>query len=145
MSAGKAPTITAKGQDELAGLLERHRVQRLVTSDYDLYGAIEAISPEISVTHTWAAISRAGPQRKKALPSVLERSANGHYLVVRPSAPMIYNLSPTPDEVLGAAVARGLNVTPVETLHDAHGEWAWLYALGAAKVGADSEPRGVAE
>ncbi len=58
---------------------------------------------------------------------------------------MIYNLSPTPDDVLETAAAGGLVATPVETLRDARGEWAWLYALGAAKVGADSDPQGVAE
>jgi len=145
VNAGEAPTITAKGQSELAALLTRHDIQQLVTSDYDLYGAIETLQPEINVTHTWAAISRAGPQRKEALPAVLERSAGGHYLVVRPSAPMIYNLSPTPDDVLETAAAEGLNATPVETLSDARGEWAWLYTLRAAKVGADSEPQGVVE
>ena len=143
VNAGEAPSITAAGQVQLADLLKRNQVSHLVTSDYDHYGVLETLKITASFTHTWAAISRAGPKRKEALPDVLKQALNGHYLVTKPSAPMIYNLTPKPDDVTATAKSLGLRATLVDTLNFKGNEWAWLYTLRAAKVGADLDSEGV--
>ena len=85
--AAQAHTFTAGGQAALAELLREHGVTRLVVTDYELYGALEQLVPEIEVVHGWGAVSR----KDRSKEGLRAASAGGHYLSVTASQPMIYN------------------------------------------------------
>lgn len=103
----ETPTFTERGQRALVELLRAEGVERLVASDYELYGMIEIRAPEIAVTHGWGATSH---QRAAVLPALLEQAAGGHLLVVKASAPMVYNLRPSRPQLVSAAQALGLEI-----------------------------------
>lgn len=120
-------TFTRAGQEELVGMLREAKVRRLVTSDYEVYGTIEALAPEIETVHTWGAISRGGVDRA----AILGLAAGGHYLALRPTAPMIYTWSPGPRDVARLAEGAPWTATEVGRLTDAEGAWATLYRVEA--------------
>ena len=112
VSTVRSPTFTEAGQQALVEALRAAGVTRLVTSDYEVYGMLDARAPEIAITHTWAAVSHGDRD-------VLPLASGGWYLEVRASAPMIYNWRPK-------AVPGG---TVVAELSDAFGVWARLWKL----------------
>lgn len=130
----RAPTFTEHGQAALVDLLRQHGVQRLWTSDYDLYGVFEVRAPELDVAHAWGAVSRAA-DRGALTRQILMVARGGHWLLVRPSAPMIYNHHPRPADVVREGAAGGLLVTEEGRLEDAFGPWAWLLRVESSPPG----------
>lgn len=125
LSTVRAPTFTEAGQAALVDALTDAGVTRLVASDYELYGMLEARAPKLAVTHTWGALSRG--ERDHA--AILRLARGGHYLAVRASAPMIYNWSPDAKKVERAAEAAGVRATIVTQLGDRDGTWATLWRI----------------
>lgn len=123
-----AVAVTAAGQGELLAMLREHRVHRLWTSDYDLYGVFEVLAPELELAHAWGAASVAR-DRTALLEDLLRAAAGGHYLVVEPSATRIYDLSPSPGQVERAAGVAGVTAMPVASLESDGGVRATLYAV----------------
>lgn len=122
----RVPTFTRDGQAALRRMLEDAGVRRLAVCDYESYGLLEVIAPEVEAVHGWGAASR---RRGGVLPALLELARGGHFLVVRASAPMIYNLAPDPPTLARAAAALGLRVREAGRLPDGA---AVLYAVEAA-------------
>lgn len=118
-------TFRESGQAALLDMLAVAQVERLVTSDYEVYGMVDIRAPRIEVLHTWAAFSRKVREPWR----VLQIARGGHYLSLRPTAPMIYNWSPSPDQVRTAAVAAGVQVTQVAELRDDDVVWASLWRV----------------
>jgi hypothetical protein len=118
-------TFRESGQEALLAMLADAKVQRLVTSDYEVYGMIDVRAPWIATTHTWAAFSRKVPTPA----GVLRLARGAHYLSLRPTAPMIYNWSPNPAQVVQAATSVGVKVREVGQLSDDAGVWASLWAV----------------
>ena len=118
LSTIAVPTFTAAGQQALVELLRAHHVQHLTACDYELYGLIELIAPDIEVTHAWGAASR---EHGAILPDLLRRAAGasaegGHLIVLQPSAPMIYNLRPSGGQLKALGAELGLEVEEVGRL-----------------------------
>lgn len=126
----QAPMLRRSGQEQLGQLLERCDARPLWTSDYELYGALEVVRPGWPVRHAWGDVSRRFGEREQALEALLQGAVGGSYLVVRPSAPMIYNLSPSPAQLAEAAQRAGVTVTRCGGLADTRGEWATVYQIG---------------
>ncbi|MCB9743243.1 MAG: hypothetical protein H6740_11635 [Alphaproteobacteria bacterium] len=129
LATAKVPHFREAGQIELVDMLERNGVRRLLTSDYDLYGMLDLRAPELELVHTWGMVSQRFAQRDAALVDILRAAQGEHYLVVRPSARMIYNLSPSERTLLQAAAAADLGIERVEALEDADGPWAELWRV----------------
>lgn len=125
LSSAPQSTFRESGQRAIVTLLEQNHVERLVTSDYEVYGMIDVRAPKVEITHTWAAFSR----KVKEPWRVLSLARGGHYLALRPTTPMIYNWSPTPDQVRAAAVQAGVTVTGVGELRDGAAVWASLWQV----------------
>ena len=87
---------------------------------------LEVHLPGVHISHAWGDVSRRG---QEALPDLLKAAKGGHYLTVRPSAPMIYNLRPSAEQLDEIAAELGIEIEHVAALHDARGSWAELYAL----------------
>jgi len=137
-------TFTAKGQSDIISMVERNNVERLWSSDYDLYGVLDIRLPSIEVKNVWGDVShRRGGHReggvtvkvcdisghncpRAALQDLLRSARGGHYITVRPSAPMIYNLNPNMHDLQHAAGAVGVNIEVVDYLEDTEGRWAQL-------------------
>ncbi|MSQ02243.1 MAG: hypothetical protein EXR71_10205 [Myxococcales bacterium] len=83
----RAHSFTTDGQLALTELLRENGVQRLVVANYELYGLLEQLVPEVEVVHGWGAVSR----KDKDLGGLRAIGQGGHYLWVRPSAPFIYD------------------------------------------------------
>ena len=83
------PTWTASGQADLQQMLRKAEVERLVVSDYESYGLLEVLLPEVQIEHAWGAASREHGDELGL--SILDHAAGGHLLVVKASAPMIYS------------------------------------------------------
>ncbi len=118
-------TFRESGQVELLGLLRAKGVTRLVTSDYEAYGMLDIRAPEIAFVHTWPAFSRKVREPWR----VLGLARGGHYLSLRPTAPMIYNWSPTPAQVAAAARTAGVKAVEVGELQDNGEPWASLWRV----------------
>lgn len=118
-------TFTEVGQQELLAALAASGCPRLVTSDYEIYGMLEARAPTLPVTHTWAAVANG----ERDGTGILRLAAGGCYLSVRPTAPMIYDWHPASEEVARAAAAAGLTVHPVGALTEGGETWAAIYAV----------------
>jgi hypothetical protein len=123
------PLVTDEGQEGLERMLREHGVRRVWTTDYTLYGMLEVRMPELESIHAWAAVANRLGERQSLLADLLPQARGGHYLVVRPTDPLIYNLAPTEDEMGAAAQALGIPLRRVALLEDAHGPWARLYEV----------------
>ncbi len=122
-----SPLFARSGQEAIVALLREHDVRRLVACDYELYGMLEVLAPEVRVEHGWGAMSRQpNADRGDLLPPLLRRAEGAHYLVVKPTAPMIYNLAPGRAAVQKAAAEAGLRA---EVLGALPGDRAVLYAI----------------
>lgn len=111
VDAARAHTFSAHGQSALVDLLRANSVSRLVVTDYELYGVLEQLAPEIEVTHGWGAVSR----KDRSIEGLRAVAAGGHYLSVAASQPMIYNWR-----------AEGVGVQ-VGAVSDGSMNWAELY------------------
>ena len=129
------PLFLETNQSELDAMLRNQHVETVWTSDYELYGLLETRLPDLEVFHAWGAVSRRPMERKELLQQILRSAENNHYLAIRPSAPLIYNLFPTAEAVQAAAQTQGLSARVVQSLSDNNGPWAELY-----KVTRDPQP-----
>jgi len=120
------PTFPERGQADLVSLLRGAGVRRLVLADYESYGMLELLVPEIRVEHAWPAVARQGPG---ALPQVLERAQGAWFLELHASQPMGYNLRPSARQLQAAADQAGLVLTRVGALP---GDAAVLYRVDRA-------------
>ncbi len=123
------PLVTDEGQEGLEQMLREHGVHRVWTTDYTLYGMLEVRMPGLEATHAWAAVANRLGERQAFLADLLPKARGGHYLVVRPTDPLIYNLTPTEDEMGAAAQALGIPLRRVALLEDSLGPWARLYEV----------------
>ena len=114
-------TFTERGQQAIVDLLRRNDVHRLVACSYELTGVLELRAPDIEVEHGWGAASRL---RGAALGPLLRRASGAYFMVVRASAPMIYDLSPNATDLGAAAAEQGLGVAEVDRI-----DGAVLYAV----------------
>ena len=121
------PTFTEDGQQAIVAMLRDNGVQKLVASDYELYGMIEIRAPEVEAIHGWGATSH---QRGAVLPALLRQAAGGHFLVVRASAPMVYNLRPSAGQLTSLGRELGLEVEAVASLPE---KAATLYRVSGAE------------
>lgn len=122
-------SFTKTGQLKLQNLIQDADVKHLWASDYDLYGQLEMRLPQTQVTHVWGEVSRRESSPSESLDALLQAASGDHYLVVRKSAPMIYNLSPTPKDLEKAAERTGLRIDEIGFIDDDLGKWARLYAI----------------
>ena len=120
--AVQTPSFSKTSQEKLVDILRQNSVQKLVTMDYEIYGVLEVLTPEIDVLHGWAAISH---ERKKALPYLLKEASGGHLMVLKSSAAMIYNLQPTRQQLEMEAKPLGLQLTLLEESPPN----IWLYSV----------------
>ncbi len=125
-----APTFSRQGQASLVQMLREQGVRELWTSDYDLYGVFEVLMPRLKVRHAWGAVST-GRRRDDLTLGILRAARGGHWLIVRPTAPMIYNLHPSTSRVVSLAADIGMQVREVARLQDERGTWARLLEVGA--------------
>ena len=106
-------TFTADGQQALAEMIAGAGVRRLVVTDYEMYGLLEQLAPNVEVVHAWGAVAR-GERQIEALRATV---GPDHYLRIRASAPLMYNW-------------RADDVGPrVAELSDGHANWAELYRV----------------
>ena len=119
------PHFLTSGQQQLAEMVEKAGTDRLHACDYDLYGMLEPLMPQVEVVHAWGDVSRRFGTREDALDDWVASAAGDHLLVVRRSAPMIYNLTPSPQEL----DERG--AIEIARLEDEQGAWAVLYDVPA--------------
>jgi hypothetical protein len=133
MKTISVPTWTRAGQSQLQELITESKVERLVVSDYESYGLLEILCPDVEIEHAWGLASRAhGDPLSEA---ILTHAVGGHLLIVRPSAPMIYNWprqalkDPSRDRKRLHALAQELDIQLEETgtLED---ESAVLFRVG---------------
>jgi 4-amino-4-deoxy-L-arabinose transferase-like glycosyltransferase len=147
ISTSPIHTFTVRGQSSLVELVERNNVERLWSSDYDLYGVLDILLPTVDTNNAWGDIShRRGGHRvdgqtvkvcdiaghdcpRAALQDLLSSARGAHYLIVRPSAPMIYNLKPNIHDLQHAASAAGVELLIVDYLEDESGRWAELISI----------------
>lgn len=122
------PVVTSAGQEALVRLLGAHGVWRLVACDYELYGTLEVLAPEIEVTHAWGARAQGGDP-DALLEGMLAAARGGHLLLVRPAAPLRYNYNPGDGQVRRAAARRGWSVELAGQLERDGETWARLYAV----------------
>jgi hypothetical protein len=120
----KVPTFTAQGQAEIVSLLREHHVKQLIVADYESYGMLEVLAPDVEIVHVWPAVT-AG-----ATPLQVLQAARGRYfLSVRASMPMIYNWNPSAATLRPAAEAAGVQLTRVGGLGEGKQERAALYKV----------------
>lgn len=122
------PQFVRSGQADLVTLLRRNGVESVVACDYDAYGMLDILAPEIHVTHGWGAASHTR-DRDLALEQLLHGASGSHLLILRPSAPMIYTVAPSEPKLQTISEALGLDVVLVDALEDADGPWARLYRV----------------
>lgn len=123
LSTISVPTFTAAGQAALVEMVRGAGVERLTLCNYEAMGVFELMIPEIAVQNAWGAASRA---EADLLPHLLRVAVGGHLLIVRSSAPMIYDRHPRAADLRRAAESEGLTVEPVAALPDGAAE---LYAI----------------
>ncbi|MDP6933805.1 MAG: glycosyltransferase family 39 protein, partial [Myxococcota bacterium] len=115
LSSIEVPTFASSSQHRLVSWLRSHGVKQLVACDYELYGLLELLAPEIRVRHGWGAASW---KRGEALAGLVSVAEGGHFIELRSSAPMIYNLAPGENSLMQAAGSLGLEVTVVDRLDE---------------------------
>ncbi|MBM4369517.1 MAG: hypothetical protein FJ102_25110 [Deltaproteobacteria bacterium] len=113
VGTARSALFRTSGQAALFDLCRDHDVRRLVTTSYELYGLIEQGCPGVEVVHGWGAVAR----KEKDLDALRRVASGGHYLVVKGSAPFVYDWRP---EGLGE---------PVAALSDGRVVWAELYRI----------------
>jgi len=123
------PLFLEANQSRLDSMLQSQHIETVWTSDYELYGLLETRLPNLDAIHTWGAVSRSPTERDTLLKQILRSAAGSHYLAVRPSEPLIYNLFPSQEAVFATANSLDLSARVVETLSDNKGPWATLYEL----------------
>jgi hypothetical protein len=121
------PTVLERGQDAIVEMLRSEDADRVLVVDYDLYGALDVLAPEIDFVHGWGAMS-ASDDRRGTMADLL-RTEPSWWLVVRPSAPTIYSYSPSEIDRTRIAEAAGVSLTEVAALKDATGPYATLYRV----------------
>ena len=92
-------TFTRSGQAALAALVRGAGVQRLTVCDYEAMGALDPLLEGVTVEHAWGAASRRPFEPAvdaRFAEALLAHAAGGHLLLLRASAPMVYNLGPEP-------------------------------------------------
>ena len=132
-----APMFSERGQREVAEVLRANHVRRVLTTDYDVYGALDMRLTDVEIVHGWGALSRPG-DRVAVLEELLLEVQGGHYLALRPAAPTIYSLQP------GAPTLRRLNrvqLTLIDHRADARGTWLSLYSVAASNGEGDQKTR----
>ena len=120
------PTFTRQGQADLKAMIQGAGVRHLAACDYEAYGLLEILLPEIETTHLWAAASRG---RAGLLEGWLRAAEGGHLLTLQSSAPMIYDARPEEAELQRVAAGLGLEVSRVGGLPE---DRAVLYAVRSA-------------
>ncbi len=106
-------TFTRDGQEALAEMIREAAVRRLVVTDYEMYGLLETLVPEVEVVHGWGAVAR----HERDLPALRATVGADAYLRVRASAPLVYNW-------------RADGVGPrIAALSDGRENWAELYRV----------------
>lgn len=119
------PTFTTSGQEKLLEMLENADIQELYVADYESYGTLELLLPGLPITQLWPAV--AGGRRG---PAILQQARGAHLLVLRASAPMIYNWNPSPAVLEKEARSAGVPVERVDSLRCGDQECAWLWRVG---------------
>lgn len=126
------PSVRTSGQAAIVGLLRDQGVDRLMVCDYDLYGALDALAPDVVVTNGWGAMSRSD-DRDATLAGLLARGAGGWYLAVEPSAKRIYEYDPGDKRIIELGRSAGLRVERVGAVSDPRaGVWARLFRVWPA-------------
>jgi hypothetical protein len=110
LRSAPAPTLSTSGQAELVRLLDENNVSRVVLCDYEASGALELLRPGLRFENAWGAASRGEPGLVERM---VGAAAGDHLLVLRASAPLIYNRAPSPRQVEAAAAAQGLRAERV--------------------------------
>ena len=106
------PTFGWSKQKKIIETLQKHNVQTVITMDYEIYGVVEMLDPDIKIIHTWGAISHEGYQ---ALPQILHMAKGSHLLVCESSMPMIYNLHPPKALLLSKARELSLHIQLIDS------------------------------
>jgi hypothetical protein len=122
-------SFTQQGQQSMKDLVQNAGVTQLWASDYDLSGLLEVHLPQVQVRHIWGELSTRKRSRPESLQRLLQAATGAHYLVTRPSAPMIYNLRPSAIQLQTAADALKLELVEVGFLQDEQGKWAQLFSI----------------
>ncbi len=124
----RARSFTEDGQAQLVDLLGRHADAPVLTTDYEVHGALEARGGGAPLVHAWPAIARGS--HPETLLAAWYAGGGRRYLSVRASAPMIYDWSPADGDVARVTAAAGLQATKLDVLNDEEGRpWATLWAL----------------
>jgi hypothetical protein len=126
LDAAPGPMVSARGQREVAALLRAAGAQRVVLCDYEAWGSLDPLVPEVELRHAWPAAATGAPGLSAAL---LGEAQGGHLLTLRASAPFIYNWSAEGPALEAAAAELGLRVRPVGALP---GRRAALWAVERA-------------
>ncbi len=119
LRSAPAPTLSTSGQAELVRLLDENHVSRVVLCDYEASGALELLRPGLQFENAWGAASRGEPGLVERL---VGAAAGDHLLVLRASAPLIYNRAPSPRQVEATAAAQGLRAERVGGLSGGRAE-----------------------
>jgi hypothetical protein len=127
----RTPTFMQRGQAELGALLRAHAddCPRVVVADYESFGVLEGVAPEVRVTHAWPAVAR-GVDRGALLRAAAD--AGACLLSVRPSAPMVYGWAPSGADLARVGAPAGVKAVRVAERVDAAGAWATLWRMGRA-------------
>jgi hypothetical protein len=107
------PTFSASAQRELVDWLRAQDIERVVLCDYEAMGVIDVLAPELEVVQLWALASRRFSEddvMDAFLEDVLSEARGGHLLLLRASAPMIYNLRTTEQQLAREAAVLGLQI-----------------------------------
>lgn len=107
------PTFSASAQQELVDWLHDQEVERVVLCDYEAMGVIDVLAPEVEVVQLWALASRRYSEddvMDAFLDDVLREARGGHLLLLRASAPMIYNLRTTEQQLARRAAELDLQI-----------------------------------
>ena len=110
------PTILASGQGALVAAL-RGATGPVVVVDYDLYGAVDVLAPEIQWIHGWGAMSHTD-DRRGTFAELATLARGGHLVVTEASAPTIYGFSPDDADTRALLATKGLTVSGWVTLPD---------------------------
>lgn len=125
LRSAPAPTLSASGQAALLSLLDESGAKRVVLCDYEASGALELLRPGLQLDNAWGAASHG---RAGLVEELVAAAAGDHLLVLRASAPLIYNRAPSPGQLQAVAAGLGLRVEAVGALPNGR---AALYRVAA--------------